>query len=299
VRVRLVLATRGSPLALAQAALVEHALRERGHRVERLPLVTTGDRRSAAAGTPPQGAKGLFVKELEEALLDGRADLAVHSAKDLPAELPAGLAIGAVPPRADPRDVLIGPPGGLDALPPGARVATGSPRRRAQLLAVRPDLEMVEMRGNVDTRLRRLAEGRADAIVLAAAGLARLGLAPPGTEPLDPEISVPAPGQGALALEVRTDRAEVLELLASLDDPASRDCLLAERAALAGLGGDCLAPVGAFAAPVGDGRLRLDAFVAAPDGSGAARLRLHGDRSDPEGLGARAALGLGLAAAQR
>jgi hydroxymethylbilane synthase len=193
--VRIVLATRRSPLALAQTEAVAGALRAAGHEPELLGLTTTGDRWSAA-GTGAAPDKGLFVKELEEALGDGRADLAVHSAKDLPAELPDGLAVVAVPPREDARDVLVGPPGGLAALPAGARVATGSPRRAAQVLAARPDLLIVPIRGNVGTRLDKLARGDADALVLAAAGLARLGLAPGGAEPLPIEVSTPAPGQG-------------------------------------------------------------------------------------------------------
>jgi hydroxymethylbilane synthase len=229
------------------------------------------------------------VKELEEALLDGRADLAVHSAKDLPGELPEGLAVLAVPPRADPRDVVVGPPGGLAALPAGARVATGSPRRAAQVLALRPDLEVVPIRGNVDTRLRKLGEGAADALVLAAAGLERLGLAPEGAEALDVDACTPAPGQGLLAIEGRAGRADLAAALAALDDPAAHACLRAERALLAGLGGGCMTPVGAYCAPSGAGRLAITAFIGEPDGSRGERVRVEGDAADPEALGARAA----------
>ncbi len=260
---RLVIATRRSPLALAQTGLVAGALRAAGHEPELLPLVTAGDRWSRGA---LPASRGLFVKELEEALLDGRADLAVHSAKDLPGELPAGLAVLAVPGRADPRDVLVGPAGGLDGLPPGARVATGSPRRRVQLRAARPDLELVEMRGNVGTRLEKLARGEADALVLAAAGLARLGLAPVGATPLAVEVCTPAPGQGALAVEGRAGRPELEPVVAALDDPVAHLCVDAERAALARAGGGCMAPVGALCRPRGSGYELILAVAATEDG---------------------------------
>jgi len=258
-----------------------------GHQVELLEMVTSGDRWSAGDGPAPD--KGLFVKELEEALLDGRADLAVHSAKDLPGELPAGLAVLAVPPRADPRDVVVGPPGGLDALPAGARVATGSPRRAAQVLAARPDLRVVPIRGNVDTRLRKLADGAAEALVLAAAGLVRLGLDTAGGEPLDVERCTPAPGQGLLALEGRAGRADLAAALAPLDDPVAHACLRAERALLAGLGGGCMTPVGALCAPDAAGGLVLTAFAGDPDGSRGERVVREGALDDPEGLGRAAA----------
>jgi hydroxymethylbilane synthase len=235
---------------------------------------------------PP--TRGLFVKELEEALLDGRAHLAVHSAKDLPADLPEGLGVRAVPPRADPRDALIGPPGGLAGLPEGARVATGSPRRRAQILASRPDVRPVDIRGNVGTRLEKLANGEADALVLAMAGLERLGLEPPGLAPLGPEVCVSAPGQGALAVEARLDREDLAPALAALDDPVSHACLLAERAALRTLGGGCLAPVGALCVPE-DGDLELWVAVAPSEDGPVRRARLRGGPDDPEALGARAA----------
>ncbi|MBJ7457195.1 MAG: hydroxymethylbilane synthase, partial [Thermoleophilia bacterium] len=257
----MVLATRRSPLALAQTEFVAAALTAAGHEVELLPLTTTGDRWSAS-GTGAAPDKGLFVKELEEALLDGRAHLAVHSAKDLPGELPAGLAVLAVPAREDARDVLVGPPGGLAGLPAGATVATGSPRRAAQVLAARPDLRVVPIRGNVGTRLDKLARGDADALVIAAAGLRRLGLTPDGTTPLPVEISTPAPGQGLLALQGRADDPETAAAVAVLDDPAAHACLRAERALLAALGGGCLQPVGAYCAPHGEG-LRIVAFAGA------------------------------------
>ena len=249
-----------------------------------LELVTAGDRWSAAGGA--DATKGLFVKELEEALLDGRADLAVHSAKDLPGELPEGLAILAVPERADPRDVLIGPSGGVAALAPGARVGTGSPRRAAQLRLLRPDVECVEIRGNVGTRVEKLMAGEGvDALMLAAAGLARLGLRPPGASALEVEECVPAPGQGALAIEGRADRRELIDALRCLDDPWVATCLRAERALLAGLGGGCREPVGAYAEPAGAG-IRLVAFAASADGSRHARGGVAGAADDAHRLGA-------------
>jgi hydroxymethylbilane synthase len=293
--VRLILATRRSPLALAQTEQVARALRAAGHDAEPLALTTTGDRWSAEDRTPAPD-RGLFVKELEEALLDGRADLAVHSAKDLPGALPAGLAVVAVPAREDPRDVLVGPAGGLDGLPAGARVATGSPRRAAQLLAARPDLVVAPIRGNVGTRLDKLARGEADALVLAAAGLRRLGLAPEGATALPVEVSTPAPGQGLLAIEGRRDDPAAAAAAAALDDPAANACLRAERALLSALGGGCMQPVGALCEPAGD-RLRITAFAGSEDGSLAERTSLEGDRGDPEGLGREAAAA--LAAARR
>ena len=279
---RLILATRRSPLALAQTELVAAALRAAGHETELLPLTTTGDRWSAA-GTGEAPDKGLFVKELEEALIAGRAHLAVHSAKDLPAELPDGLAVLAVPAREDPRDVLVGPPGGLAALPEGARVATGSPRRAAQILAARPGLVVVPIRGNVGTRLGKLARGDAEALVLAAAGLRRLGLSPAGAEPLSIDLSTPAPGQGLLAVEGRAGDAAVARAVSVLDDAAAHACLRAERAFLSAVGGGCLAPVGALCEPV-DGGLRLTAFVGSADGTRGERAVRSGPADDPEGL---------------
>jgi hydroxymethylbilane synthase len=231
------------------------------------------------------------VKELEEALLDGRAHLAVHSAKDLPGELPAGLAVLAVPAREDARDVLVGPTGGLAALPAGATVATGSPRRAAQVLAARPDLRVVPIRGNVGTRLDKLARGDADALVIAAAGLRRLGLTPDGTTPLPVEISTPAPGQGLLALQGRADDPETAAAVAVLDDPAAHACLHAERALLAALGGGCLQPVGAYCAPHGGG-LRIVAFAGSDDGERGERVVRDGAIDDPIALGRDAAAAL-------
>jgi hydroxymethylbilane synthase len=226
---------------MAQSEWVARQLRATGHAVRLLELVTSGDRWSATGAA--ETTKGLFVKELEEALLDGRADLAVHSAKDLPGELPAGLGILAVPAREDARDVLVGATG-LDALRPGARVGTGSPRRAAQLRHHRPDVAITEIRGNVGTRLDRLAAGEFDALVLAAAGLARLGIAPTTSATLAADVCVPAPGQGALAIEVCTDRLEIVEPLATLNDPSAASAVAVERAFLSALGGGCREPVG-------------------------------------------------------
>ncbi len=279
-----VLATRRSPLARAQAALVAAALRAAGHDVRVLGMTTSGDRASASGARPDD--KGLFAKELELALLDGTADLAVHSAKDLPAELPDGLAIVAVPPRADPRDVLLGA-ASLADLAEGARVGTGSPRRAIQLRMARPDVRIAEVRGNVGTRLRRLDEGVVDALVLAAAGLARLGVEREDAWPLPPELSTPAPGQGFLAIEGRAADARLAAAAAALDDPSAHACLRAERAALGALGGDCRAPIGALCEH-GPGGLMMIGFRSDQHGDGAARARVQG-KEDPADLGRRLA----------
>ncbi len=249
--------------------------------METLELVTTGDRWSAAGGGPAP-TRGLFVKELEQALLDGRADLAVHSAKDLPADLPEGLGVVAAPTREDPRDVLVGARGGLDALPEGARVGTGSPRRTAQLLAARPDLQVVPVRGNVGTRLSRIGD-EVDALVLAAAGLSRLGITREDVSPFDPEVCTPAPGQGLLAIETRLE-GDAARACAALDDPVAHACLRAERRLLAALGGGCMAPVGGLATPGAPGELDLLAFAGSEDGSVAARARARGPIEEPEAL---------------
>lgn len=261
------LGTRGSTLARAQAALVQSALEARhpGLRVEPVVIRTSGDR-LARGPLPAPAGKGLFVKEIEEALVAGEIDAAVHSMKDMPAHLPAALVVGAVPRRADPRDVLLG--GGTDGLRGlgrGARVGTASVRRRAQLLARRRDLEIVFLRGNVDTRLRRRREGVVDALVLAAAGLERLGLHEPGAFALPTEEFLPAVAQGALALECRADDARVRELLAGVEDPVAAIAVAAERGFLAALGGDCNTPVAAHAT-LAAGHLTLRAAVSDPDG---------------------------------
>ena len=266
--------TRGSALALAQAGLVADML---GEEAELVSITTSGDRRVGED-------KGRFVKEIEEALLAGEVDLAVHSAKDVPSQLPEGLAIIGVPPRADARDAL-GEAAALGELGDGAVVGTGSLRRRAQLLAMRPDLDVRELRGNVDTRLRRLADGDYDALVLAAAGLTRLGRGGEGV-PLD-EL-VPAPGQGCLALEARADDERAAAAAGAITDPVSLRCLTAERALVGEVDASCRTPIGIHAR-LEDGELALAAFVGLPDGSHWIRDHVSGDPERPADLGCLAA----------
>ncbi len=266
--IQLTYATRRSPLALAQCrAFVARLLAcEPSLQTTELLVVTSGDRIQDRP-LSEVGGKGLFVKEIEEAMLEGRADFAVHSIKDVPSALPEGLVIACVPPREDPRDVLVAPRhGSLAALPPGARVGTSSLRRLVALRAVRPDLDIVPARGNVDTRLRKVDAGEYDAIVLARAGLLRLGLDGRVTEVLSPDVSLPAVGQGALGIECRAADPAVRALLARLNDRDSATCVAAERGVLRALEGDCKTPLGAYAERAG-ATLRLRAFVADPDGS--------------------------------
>jgi hydroxymethylbilane synthase len=267
--------TRGSALALAQAHHVAELL---GETAEVVPIATSGDR-----GALP-GDKARWVKELELALLAGEIDLAVHSAKDVPAELPDGLALAGVPERLDARDALCGA-SSLDALPPGARVGTSSLRRAAELRSLRPDLDVIALRGNVDTRLRKLAEGACDALVLAVAGLVRLGRGDAVGALLD--ALVPAPGQGALLLEARADDARARAAASALEDPHAAACLAAERALVRALGATCRTPLGAHATLAQDGTLTLRAFLGLPDGSAWLRDEL-GDPlgASPEALGA-------------
>jgi len=281
---RLRLGTRASPLARVQAEGVRAALAARhpGLTVELVFVRTTGDRVTGPLAAA--GGKGLFVKEIEEALLDGRIDAGVHSMKDVPARLAAGLVIGAVPERADARDVLIGGDGGLAGLPPGARIGTASPRRRAQLLAHRPDLVVVLLRGNVDTRLRKWRAGEVDALLLAAAGLARLGISEPAAQPLPVDEFLPAVGQGALALECRADDGATRALLAAVDQPAAATPVAAERAFLAAVGGDCNSAIAAHATLAG-GRLTLRALVTDPDGRRRLEERDTAPAADAEALG--------------
>jgi hydroxymethylbilane synthase len=278
--------TRGSALALRQAGEVAEALRAAwpGLEVSLVSIRTSGDR-LATAHLAEVGGKGLFVKEIDEALLEGRVDLAVHSLKDLPAERPPGLALAAFPRREDPRDVLVAaPPSGLAGLRRGARVGTSSLRRRVQLLARRPDVDVAPVRGNVDTRLRKLREGEFDALLLAAAGLRRLGRLDGAATVLDPAEMLPAVGQGTLAVEARAEDTGTRRRLRVLDDPETRGAALAERALLAGLGGTCTTPLAGYAR-VTEGRLRLDAFVATPDGERVLRESGTGDPADPAALG--------------
>ncbi len=283
------LATRASDLALCQARIVAALIETRlAAAVELVPLKTTGDRLQGVS-LAKLGGKGLFVKEIEEALLDGRADLAVHSAKDLPAALPAELALVAFPERADPRDALVARERGasLESLPRGARVGTGSVRRSAQLRRLRPDLEIVALRGNVPTRLRKLDEQGLDAVVLACAGLERLGLADRIDERIDPERMLPAVAQGALAIEAR--RGDVAaEAAAALDHAPSAAQVSAERGVLARLEADCNVPLAAYAEQAGD-RLRLRALLAANDGSRMAHAEAEAPATDAAALGASVA----------
>jgi len=236
--------SRGSQLALWQANHIAGLLRGQGHSVEIEIIKTTGDRLQEVTFAQV-GSKGMFTKEIEEALAEGRVDLAVHSLKDLPTELPEPFALAATPPRVDPRDVFVSVKyGSLVALPKGARVGTSSQRRRAQLKALRPDIEAVEFRGNVDTRLRKLAEGQVDAILLAAAGLDRLEKTEWVRERLEPREFCPAAGQGSLGIETRKWDAATIAAVAFLEDAATRFAVDAERAALAALGGGCQVPIG-------------------------------------------------------
>jgi hydroxymethylbilane synthase len=285
------LGTRGSPLARAQTALVADALAARhpGLRVETVYIRTSGDAGERGPGLRA-GLKGLFVKEIEEALAAGHVDVGVHSMKDMPARLAPGLAVGAVPARAPAYDVLVAAGGGgLAGLAPGSRVGTSSVRRRAQLLARRRDVDVVPLRGNVDTRLRRWREGAVDAVVLAAAGLLRLGIMPPEAQPLATSDVVPPVGQGALALECREDDVATRQRLAAVEDAASATAVAAERAFLLALGGDCNTPIAAHAT-VADGRVTLRALVTDPDGR-----RVLADEGDAPSTGA-AALGAAVAA---
>jgi hydroxymethylbilane synthase len=275
------LGTRGSTLALAQARSVAAAL---GSDVEIVPMRTEGDR-LADARLAVVGGKGLFVREIEEALRRGDVDVAVHSLKDLPAELPAGLTLGAFPAREDARDVLVARrPATVLTLAAGARVGTSSPRRRALLLSVRPDLAVAPVRGNVDTRLRKLGDGDWDAVVLAAAGLRRLGLTPEACEALDPEVFVPAVGQGIMAVQARLDDAVTLARLARIDDASTRACALAERAYLARLGASCNTPMAAHARLAGS-TLSMVAVVASEDGRQVLRASATAAAADAERLG--------------
>ncbi len=280
----LTFATRPSALARWQTDYVADLLRAAhpGLTIDIQVIVTQGDR-ILDKPLPLIGGKGLFTAELERALREGRVDAAVHSLKDLPVEDAPGLTIGLTPPRADARDALICPAGRtLNALPAGAVVGTSSPRRQAQLLAYRPDLAVKPIRGNVDTRIRKAREGQYDAIVLAAAGVTRLGLEDAVTQYLPLDVMLPAPGQGVLGVQCRADDERTLALLAAVEDPAARAAAQAERAFLAGLGGGCAIPVAAYAHPV-DAGLHLTGLVASPDGRRTLRVEATGD--DPLALG--------------
>jgi hydroxymethylbilane synthase len=296
---RVRIGTRGSQLALRQAEEIAAGLRRAWPRVEveLVPIRTSGDR-LATAHLAEVGGKGLFVQEIDDALREGRVDLAVHSLKDLPGERPRDVVLAAFPPREDPRDVLVAArPTTIAALPAGARVGTSSLRRSVQLLARRPDVASVPIRGNVDTRLRKLRDGQYDALVLAAAGLRRLGLLDDGATLLDPGEMLPAVGQGTLGVEARANDAAILALAEPLTDPETRTATLAERAFLEAMGGTCTTPLAAYARREGNG-LRLDAFVATPDGTRVMRDRETGAPDAPEALGRRLAARLLAAGAE-
>jgi hydroxymethylbilane synthase len=276
----LIIGSRGSQLALWQARWIAARLGERGQETRIEIIKTTGDKITDVP-LATVGTKGLFTKEIEEALLDGRIDLAIHSLKDLPTEVPNGLALAAVPEREDPRDAVVG--ARLRDLTDGAKVGTSSLRRAAQLRLTRPDLVIESVRGNLDTRVRKLDEGQYRAIVLAAAGMKRLGWAHRMAEILSPEIMCPAVGQGALAVETRADGA-ARDICAALDHAATRAAVTAERAVLAALGGGCQVPIGAYAVVDGDA-LRLIGVVIAPDGTRAVRKNAAGAVDDAETIG--------------
>lgn len=283
---RLRLGSRGSPLALWQAHHVADRLKTAwpALTVDITIIKTEGDQRTDVPLTA-SGGKGVFVKEIEDALLLGTIDLAVHSLKDLPTDTPAGLALAAIPSRHDARDALICRSARRVAdLKESALVATGSPRRRCQLANARPDLRFTLVRGNVDTRLLKLDEGRFDALILAVAGIERLALTQAPASPIPYSLCLPAPGQGALAIEARVDDAATGRLVAPLHDANAASSVAAERGFLAGLGAGCLAPAGAFATIDGD-QLTLDAMVGYPDGRSVKRDRIEGPRSEAKNLG--------------
>lgn len=291
--------TRGSVLALTQTHWVEAQLRAVHPEVatELVVIKTTGDKITDVP-LARIGGKGLFIKEIEEALLKGEVDLAVHSLKDMPAELPPGCVLGAFPPREDWRDAFLSHKwASLEEIPPGGRVGTGSLRRRVQLLNRRPDLEVVPLRGNVDTRLRKLETENLAAVILAAAGLKRLGLGHLPRRYLGPEEMLPAVGQGVLALEVRADDGEMLELLAPLDHYPTRVTVTAERAFLARLGGGCLVPVAALG-ELTDGRLSLTGLISDAEGRQVVQDQVAGRPEDAAALGTELAARL-LAAGGR
>ncbi|WP_435050756.1 hydroxymethylbilane synthase [Desulfonatronum lacustre] len=288
---RITIATRGSKLALWQAEHVKSRLLERypGLEVELLLIKTMGDKIQDVP-LAKVGGKGLFVKEIEEALLDGRADLAVHSMKDVPAELPEGLVLGVIPERENMTDALLSVQyDGLDGLPEGARVGTSSLRRRCQLLALRPDLKILNLRGNLDTRVNKLLAGDYDAIIVAQAGMNRLGLSVPKSTPLGPPLFLPAVGQGALGLEYAQDREDLVELLGFLNHPDTHCCVRAERAFLATLEGGCQVPIGGYAHVSAPNRITLRGLVADVDGKTLIIEEATDKPRDAEELGRRVA----------
>src|SRR5438477_84436 len=286
---RLRIGSRGSQLALWQANHISALLRARGHEVEIEIIHTTGDKITDVA-LAKVGTKGMFTKEIEEALAAGSVDLAVHSLKDLPTELPAGFEIAAITERQDPRDAFCSRKfSNIEDLPKGARVGTSSLRRQAQLKAIRPDLDIYPLRGDVDTRLRKLEQGDYDAVILVAAGLNRVGKTELIKQIVPADIMCPAAGQGALGIEIREGDTKTRERLSFLNDPNARAATTCERALLNSLGGGCQVPIGAFA-EMKNGKLHLESIVADPDGS--KLLRDSRDGTDPEKLGNEAGAAL-------
>lgn len=284
----LVIGTRGSRLALWQAEWVKAEIERLAPTTTvRLEIIKTKGDKILDVPLAKVGGKGLFVKEIEEALLDGRVDLAVHSMKDMPAEIPPGLAIGAVPRREDPRDAVVSRGNlALRDLPRNARVGTSSLRRAAQIRAVRPDVEITSLRGNLDTRLSKLDSGEMDAIILAMAGLKRMGFADRVAEAISPEVLLPAVGQGALCIEIRANDPLASDLADRMNDPATRTVVLAERAFLLRLEGGCQVPIAAHGTLDGD-RLSLVGLVASLDGATIIRDRISGPADEAESLGRR------------
>lgn len=282
---KLRIGTRRSRLALAQAEQIAHTLNEHGVETDLVPMLTSGDR-GADPSTDASGMKGLFVAEIVRALVDGEVDVAVHSAKDLPATEDDGVVIAAVPERVSALDVLVTRDGELR---PGARVGTSSIRRQAQVFRWRPDVLVKDLRGNVDTRLRKLEDGEADALIVAAAGLLRLGVVPRHAAPMSVAEMVPAPGQGCLAVQARADDGPTLEALAALDDGPTRAALEAERGLMARMGGGCALPLGAFAQTTAGG-IRMVAIALTPDGGRFARAEV--EASIPADVAELAALDL-------
>lgn len=303
---RLRIGTRGSSLALWQANHIADALANlHGVETELVRIRTSGDRLQSASvaqvneAIGAEGGKGIFIKEIEDALLSGAVDLAVHSMKDVPTETPVGLAFAAITRREDPRDCLISRAKlALEKLPPGARIGTSSLRRQAQLRHHRPDLEVLDLRGNVDTRIRKLESGEFEAIVLAMAGVSRLGAKEKVTQIFDEDLMLPAVGQGALGIETRANDEQTSRLVAALDDDETRACVTAERALLRELQGGCQVPLGAWGRIRG-GELHLEAAVFSPSGSEYVRLDEGGSPGEAEAVGVRLAQSMIEAEADR
>jgi hydroxymethylbilane synthase len=284
-REKLVIGTRGSKLALWQSEYIKAKLQEvTGLPVELTIIKTTGDK-ILDVPLAKVGGKGLFTKELEVELMAGTVDLCVHSMKDVPTELPEGLFIAAMPERVDPRDVIVSGAGyNLDTLPHGARLGTSSLRRRSQVKALRPDLEIVDVRGNLDTRMRKAENGELDAVILASAGITRMGWADRITHYIEPEQMVSAVGQGAIGIEIREDDEFMRHAMEAIGHPATMECVTAERVVMNKLEGGCQVPIGAYARIEGD-HMVMDGFVGSVDGTTVLRAQLSGSIEDPVGLG--------------